>query len=113
LQSGWAKETAQIGADLASSRKSLETTTAQVTSSKAALDRVTEMFRRQLTTAPRLEERTSAFLTFQRDQNRDQVAVTELQRRAVSLNERHETSNTSFNQQAAAVRSELALTSVK
>jgi diguanylate cyclase (GGDEF)-like protein len=113
LQSGWAKETAQIGADLASSMKSLETTTAQVTSSKAALDRVTEMFRQQLTTAPRMEERTSAFLAFRHDQDRDQVAVTELQRRAESLNERYKTSNTSFTQQVAAVRSGMALTSAK
>jgi diguanylate cyclase (GGDEF)-like protein len=113
LQAGWAKETAQISADLASSKKSLETTTAQVTSSKVALDRVTEMFRQQLTTAPRMEERTSAFLAFQHDQNRDQVAVTELQRRADSLNERYETSNTSFLRQVATVRSGMALTSAK
>jgi diguanylate cyclase (GGDEF)-like protein len=113
LQAGWARDTAQIGADLASSRKSLETTTAQVTSSKAALDRVTEMFRQQLTTTPRMEERTTALLAFQHDQDRDQVAVTELQRRAASLNERFETSNTSFNRQVDAVRSGMALTSLK
>ncbi|WP_445502507.1 diguanylate cyclase domain-containing protein [Microvirga sp. G4-2] len=104
LQAGWARDKAQIDADLAAAKKSLETTTAQVEAAKVALDRVQKMFSQQLTTSQRVEERTSAYLALQLDHNRDQVAVTELQRRAESLNERYETSNATFTQQLEAVR---------
>lgn len=113
LQAGWARDKAQIEADLAAAKKSLETTTVQVSAAKLALDRVSGMFRQQLTTAQRVEERTSEFLALQLDHNRDQVAVTELQRRATSLDERYETSNATFIQQLGAVRGGMADASTK
>ncbi len=108
LRTEWTREKSQLEAEIASAEKLQRAAASQLDIARAALQQASDAFKKQIITQPVYDERRSALISAELEQNKQQGALSSLTSRLQSLEERYNASDAASRQQLAQIDESLA-----
>jgi diguanylate cyclase (GGDEF)-like protein len=108
LRTEWTREKSQLEAEIASVEKLQRAAASQLDITRAAMQQASDAFKKQIITQPVYDERRSALISAELEENKQQVALSSLTSRLRSLEERYNASDAASRQQLAQIDESLA-----